>query len=169
MFDYEVVTSVTVHRVDVEPITIKNGEFTTRASQIYFPLDNKPGTYMLRGMNVSRPGTVVENVKHYVTDELPWTKNDSEMYSGAAWYKGFFTATGTNDVLFKDCVLTGRRAYSHSSYDFKAEYVNKMRLVGCTQSNFYLRLKEDGTIEPACSYTFDENGVTVGTPFSSNV
>ena len=165
MFDYEEVTSVKVHRVDVEPITVKNGVFTTRASQTYFPLDNEPGTYMLRGMSVTRPGTVVENVEHYVTDELPWTHNEKAMYSGAAWYRGFFTADGTNDVLFKDCVLTGRRAYSHSSYDFKAEYVNNVRLLGCTQSNFYLRLKDDGTTEPACDVTFDEEtGVPTVTP-----
>ena len=164
MFDYEEVTSVKVHRVDVEPITVKNGVFTTRASQTYFPLDNEPGTYMLRGMSVTRPGTVVEKVEHYVTDELPWTHNEKENYSGAAWYRGFFTADGTNDVLLKDCVLTGRRAYNHSSYDLKADYVNKLRLEGCVQSNFYLRFKPDGTIEPACSYTFDENGVPTVIP-----
>ena len=162
MFDYDEVTSIKVHRVDVEPITVKNGVFTTMASRITLPKGTK--TYMLRGMGVTRPGTVVENVKHYVKGELPWTHQDKADGKYGAWYRGFFQAANTNDVLFKNCVLTGRRAYDHSSYDFKANYVNNLRLLGCTQSNFYLRLKDDGTTEPACDITFDENGVPTVTP-----
>ena len=166
MFDYEVVTSVKVHRVDVEPITVKNGTVTTMASQVF--LSDKATAYITRGMGVSRPGTVIENVKHYVEGELSWTDEDKAAGRKGSFYKGFFTATGTNDVLFKNCVLTGRRAYSHSSYDFKAEYVNNVRLLGCTQSNFYLRLKDDGTTEPACDVTFDANGVPTVTPHSGD-
>ena len=162
MFDYDEVTSIKVHRVDVEPITVKNGVFTTMASRITLPKGTK--TYMLRGMCVTRPGTVVENVKHYVKGELPWTHQDKADGKYGAWYRGFFQAANTNDVLFKNCVLTGRRAYDHSSYDFKANYVNNLRLLGCTQSNFYLRLNDDGTTEPACDITFDENGVPTVTP-----
>ena len=166
MFDYEVVTSVKVHRLDVEPITIKNGTVTTMASQVF--LSDKATAYITRGMGVSRPGTVIENVKHYVEGERSWTDEDMANGNYGAWYRGFFTAANTNDVLFKDCVLTGRREYDHSSYDFKAEYVNNVRLLGCTQSNFYLRVKEDGTTEPACSFTFDENGVPTVTPHEGN-
>ena len=166
MFDYEVVTSVKVHRLDVEPITVKNGTVTTMASHVF--LSDKATAYITRGMGVSRPGTVIENVKHYVEGELSWTDEDKAAGRKGSFYKGFFTATGTNDVLFKNCVLTGRRAYSHSSYDFKAEYVNKVRLVGCTQSNFYLRLKDDGTTEPACDIKFDSNGVPTVTPHSGD-
>ena len=171
MFDYTVVTSVKVHRLDVEPITVKNGTFTTWASQINRAKLDENGnfvsvtaSYILRGITVNRPGTVVEDVKHYVEKELSWTDEDAENKFYGACYNGFFCPTNTNDVLFKDCVLTGRRNYAQSSYDFKANYVNKLRLEGCTQSNFYLSVNDDGTTEPACDITFDENGIPTVTP-----
>jgi len=175
MFNYEVVTSVKVHRVDVEPIAVKNGIFTTLASRLNRAVTDANGNivttsvgYITRGFGVSRPGTVVENVKHYVEGELSWTDADQANGMYGSPYHGFFTANNTNDVLFKNCVLTGRREYSHSSYDFKANYVNKLRLEGCTQSNFYLRVKDDGTTEPACDVTFDANGVPTVTPHSGD-
>ena len=170
MFDYAEVTSVRVHRLDVEPITVKNGKFTTWASQKNRAVINENGDlvtrvgYITRGMGVSRPGTVVENVKHYVEKELSWTYQDKENGIYGSAYTGFFSPARTNDVLFKNCVLTGRREYAYSSYDFKAIYVSNLRLEGCVQSNFYLRVKEDGTTEPACDITFDENGVPTVTP-----
>ena len=170
MFDYTEVTSIRVHRLDVEPITIKNGIITTWASRLNRAVINENGDlvtsvgYITRGMGVYRPGTVVENVKHYVERELPWTYEDQANGIYGHAYRGFFCAQNTNDVLFKNCVLTGRREYGYSSYDFKAYYVSNLRLEGCTQSNFYLRVKEDGTTEPACDVTFDENGVPTVTP-----
>ncbi len=166
MFDYEKVTKVIVHRTDVEPITLKNVTFTTRASGE--KTNTEAEAYIKRGLNVSRAGTVVENVKHYVEGEVTINdqkgENDQETgYYGAA-YHGFFYATNTNDVLFKNCVLTGRRCYSHSSYDFEAKWVNKIRLEGCIQSNFYLKINEVGTTSPAFTLSYDQSGVPTVTP-----
>ena len=168
MFDYETVTSVTVHRIDVEPVTLKNVTFTTWASRLNKLEVDKNGEtvykvgYITRGLNVSRPGTVVENVKHYVEGELTIEDQKNGIF-GAAYF-GFFYATNTNDVLFKNCVLTGRRCYEHSSYDFGAKAVNKIRLEGCVQSNFYLKINDDGTTSPAFTLEYDKNGVPIVTP-----
>lgn len=170
MFDYVTVTRVIVHRVDVEPITVKNAVFTTLASRLNkLQVDENGETvykvgYINRGINVSRPGTVVENIKHYVKGELTIEDQKNGIFGAA--YNGFFYATGTNDVLFKDCVLTGRRCYEHSSYDFGARAVNKIRLEGCIQSNFYLKINDDGTTSPAFTLTYDENGAPIVTPES---
>lgn len=175
LFDYAVVTSVKVHRLDVEPLTVKNGTFTTWASQenrAKFDENGNfisaPVAYILRGITVNRPGTVVEDVKHYVEKELPWSNEERANHYYGHPYNGFFCPTNTNDVLLKDCVLTGRRAYDQSSYDLKANYVSNLRLVGCIQSNFYLKLNDDGTTEPACDITFDENGVPTVTPHAGD-
>ena len=168
IFDYEVVTSVTVHRTDVEPVTLKNGTFTTLASRLNKIQIDENGEkvykvgYINRGLNVSRAGTVVENVKHYVEGELTIEDQKNGVFGAA--YNGFFYATYTNDVLFKNCVLTGRRCYEHSSYDFGARAVNKIRLEGCIQSNFYLKINEDGTTSPAFTLSYDDNGVPTVTP-----
>ena len=135
MFDYVTVTSVVVHRIDVEPITVKNATFTTLASRLNkLQVDENGETvykvgYINRGINVSRAGTVVENLRHYVKGELTIEDQKNGIFGAA--YNGFFYASNTNDVLFKNCVLTGRRCYEHSSYDFGARAVNKIRLEGC--------------------------------------
>jgi hypothetical protein len=105
---------------------------------------------------------VVENVKHYVEGELTIEDQKNGVFGAA--YNGFFYATYTNDVLFKNCVLTGRRCYEHSSYDFGARAVNKIRLEGCIQSNFYLKINVDGTTSPAFALSYDDKGVPIVTP-----
>jgi hypothetical protein len=178
MFDYTKVTSIVVHRTDVQPIKVSGGTMTTMASRVnIIQLDEnnqkvaKTG-YFLRGINVSRPGTVVEGVKHYVEGEI--SINDQKQGILGPAYYGFFYGSNTNDVLFKNCVLTGRRCYNKASggvglsgtqgtYDFGAICVNKIRLEGCIQSNFYLTINEDGTTSPAFDLTYD-NGVPIVTP-----
>ena len=176
MFDYTKVTSIVVHRTDVEPIKVSGGTVTTMASRVNIVQlgENnekviKEG-YFLRGINISRPGTAVEGVKHYVEGEISINEQKQGIL-GPAYY-GFFYATNTNDVLLKNCVLTGRRCYNKAgvgfsgtqgTYDFVAMCVNKIRLEGCIQSNFYLTINDDGTTSPAFDLTYD-NGVPIVTP-----
>ena len=180
MFDYTEVTKYVVHRTDVEPVTISGGIFTTVASSVniydeeYFTENEKykGDGYILRGINVSRPYTVLSGVEHYVTGEIPLNKQTAT-YCGVA-YNGFFYATSTNDVLFKDCVLTGRRCYTKKvggtmgTYDFGAKMVNKIRLEGCIQSNFYLQASKDMGITTSYKQINPDGSVTYGVEVEEN-
>lgn len=144
MFDYEKVTSVTVYRTDVEPITISGGIVTTKASR-HCQKDangNFTSAYYKRGIQVTRPNTTLKGIKHYVTNEVESAPNDKKSKGPA--YSGFFTTSATSNVYIIDCVLTARRYYKIAgTYDFNANTTNNIVLKNCTQSNFYL-LDEDG-------------------------
>ena len=68
LLDYEKVTSITVHRIDVEPITIQNATVYETASIINLG----PGGYHSynHGINVSRPNTTVKNLTHIIEGEI---------------------------------------------------------------------------------------------------
>ena len=170
MFDYEEVTSYIVHRTDVEHVTLKGGVFTTVASNVNI-YDAASGKYIgdgyfARGIRVRRPYTVVEGVDHFITGEIP-LKEQTGTNCGVA-YSGFFYAISTNDVLFKNCVLTGRRCYLKKSggtmgtYDFGANGVNKIRLEGCIQSNFYMQASSDMGVTTTYKLTNGDGSVTYG-------
>ena len=155
MFDYDQVTKIDIHRTDVKPITVKNAEIITRASR-YSTFDyNTKGefvikAYFARGLSVSRSYTTVEGVKHYVENEITIQENiASNFHYGGSAYGGFFNGSFANEITFKDCILTGRRCYrtpagltnyngTMGTYDFGAGNVNKIRLINCIQSNFYV-------------------------------
>ena len=197
MFDYDKVTSLYIRRVDIEPITITGGEFTTKASRVNiyqnvyneesaaYELTVKDG-YFSRGINVNRSYTTVKDVKHYVIGEITPNEqaagtNDANgnaiPYAGTA-YQGFFYATSATDVTFKDCVLTGRRCYTKLSsvgggttgtYDFGANLVNKIILDGCVQSNFWMTLDENGTPTGQVNVGIDaETGLKTFSPANDN-
>ena len=139
MFDYPEVTSIEVYRLDIEPITIKGCKITTKGCQVdaYDELNEKEAGYYARGFMVERSFTVVEGLKHYVVGEV--TPEQHRQGIEGPHYSGFFYASNANDVLFKNCVLTGRRYYKLAgTYDFGARLVNKIRLEGCVQSNFWI-------------------------------
>ena len=168
MFDYEEVTSYVIHRTDVEHLTVKGGVFTTIASSVNI-YDNGKWTgdgYFSRGIRVLRPYTVVEGVEHYVTGEIPL--NEQTRTNCGVAYSGFFYASATNDVLFKNCVLTGRRCYLKSeggtmgTYDFGANGVNKIRLEGCIQSNFYMQATSDMGVTTTYKQSNSDGSVTFG-------
>ena len=147
MFDYTALTSITIIRSDVEPITVKGGTLTTIACGLdaEYTVTKDDGTtttshfgYYARGLIVNRSYTVIEDVKHHIEGEI--TPDEHSLYDKqGAHYSGFFYAQDANDVLFKDCVLQGRRYYGVSgTYDFGAKRVNKITLDGCKQRNFWL-------------------------------
>ena len=165
MWDYYNLDYITVYRLDgVTPITIEGGEFTTRAAQancIYIRSDGMRmyySPYINRGLNVTRPYTTVKNVKHYVTDEAPFSthvnlETQKIEYVGST-YRGFFISSNTSDVLFEDCVLTGRRSYRRpnggtgGTYDLSGTCVNRIVFKNCTQSNFWVTVDpENGNIK----------------------
>ncbi len=163
MFDYNYIDYIDVVRLDVSQITIEGGEFTTRASQANCVFRNDKGVldsnvgYITRSIRVERSFTTIKNVKHYVTDETVMDEQikDGEVVFAANAYHGFFEASFANEVTFEGCVLTGRRCYrspkrgTMGTYDLTGNEVNKLIFKGCTQSNFWITIDENGIIHPA--------------------
>jgi len=150
MFDYPKVTRIDIYRTDDEPITVSGGSFITRASrENIFPIDPETGErrviggYFSRCIKIARSHTTLSGVKHYIEGEYT-VKEQAELGVGGTCYGGFFNASYADEITLENCVLTGRRCYRRpnggtgGTYDFSAAMVNKIRLIGCTQSNFFV-------------------------------
>ena len=140
MFSYEHITKVKVIRNDIPALTICGGIFITYASQIN-AYDNKSGTrskYLHRNILINRSFTTLKNVKHFIENEVSLEKFVNEDHHGAHYW-GFFNASFANEITLENCTLTARRSYRFSSYEFHADHVNKIRLIGCVQSNFFVK------------------------------
>ena len=143
MFTYNDMSGVTVIRTDVKPITVGNGTVTTIAchtgltttvngEEKYYP------NYYFRGISVSRSHTLVKGVEHRVVGEVTLQEHAELGLLGPSYY-GFFNGSEADEVTFEDCILQGRRYYHvQGTYDFSGGMVNKIRLINCQQSNFYL-------------------------------
>ncbi len=142
MFDYERVTRVTVIRCDIKPLTIRGGIFTTLASRVNSV--NESGArakYIHRNILINRSHTTLLGVEHYVENEISLEYFMENGHHGPHCW-GFFNASYATNVLLSDCVLTGRRSYKFSTYEFHADHVNEIRLIGCRQSNFVMKDEE---------------------------
>ena len=148
MFNYPKVTRMDVYRTDDKPITLSGGTFiTVSGRENIFPFDEATGErkciggYFSRGMRISRSHTTLKGVKHLIEGEYT-VREEAELKVGGPFYSGFFCPCYADEVTLTDCVLTGRRCYTRpqggatGTYDFNAAMVNKIRLIGCTQSNF---------------------------------
>lgn len=146
MFDYNELTKVEIVRVDLEPLTVRGGIFTTLASRVdgRNPATGLMAGYLLRGLRVVRSNTTLTAIQHYVKNEVTTYEHRDFDHRGAHYY-GFYNVRYSNNVLIKNCVLTGRRYYwVCGTYEFAGYRVNKITLDGCIQSNFYERA-EDGS------------------------
>ncbi len=146
MFNYDVVTKVEVARCDIKHIMISGGIFLTKASRVDAMADGRRAGYFARGININRSFTTLVGVEHYVEGEITTFEHRDKGIRGPHYY-GFFAPTFANEVTLKNCVLTGRRYYYIAgTYDFIAERVNIIRLIGCTQSNFETKDEEGNTV-----------------------
>ena len=138
LLDYDKVTSINVYRCDDEYMEVKNATFTTKASRQDTTVgDTTYSTYFRRNLVVTRSNTTVLNVNHYVEGEFTVIEEQEQGLTGPSYF-GFFSASNSENVTFKDCVMTGRRYYKISgTYGFSADNVNNIVLDHCTQSNFY--------------------------------
>jgi len=120
MWDYDEVTKIEAYSVTDEPILLRGGTFTTIAND-----DPQSIHYFERGIMVERSNTRVKNVKHYVTDEGE---------TGSP-YNGFFRTKNTANVVYENCVVTGRKYYNQGTYDVRPISSNNVKYINCTQSN----------------------------------
>ena len=147
MFDYDRITKITVIRADVSPITVSGGEIITRTCQKN-PYKEKTGErakYVHRNILINRSNVTLDGVKHYVLGEVS-LRDYAESGLAGAHYWGFFCVSYASNIHLVNCVLTGRRSYRFSSYEFHADHVNKIILEGCTQSNFTITDEHGETV-----------------------
>ena len=166
MWDYNNVTSIAVKRIDDAPITIENATFTTRASQFNCIFTNAKGQkddyspYLNRGLSVRRSNTTIKNIEHYVTDEKQYSdmvdaSTGLIQYVGST-YRGFYRTSSCTDVIYENCVMTGRRCYlrpngggTGGTYDVTCGTANRVTFKNCTQSNFWVTVDSKGDIKAA--------------------
>ncbi len=159
-YDYIALSSLEILKLDgLEPITLENGEFTTRASQyncirMVDGVRDTVSPYISRGIVVNRSYTTVKNVTHKVTDEAQWSdcvNSSGEILFVGSTYRGFYYAERCSDVLFEDCVVTGRRCYRRpaksgdgtgGTYDLGGDTANNITFKGCTQTNFWITVSD---------------------------
>ncbi len=149
MFNYPTVSKLEILRIDIDPITISGGIFTTRASRVnaWDPETKKIiGGYIARGLGLNRSFTTVDGVEHYVEGEITTYEHRDENLRGAH-YNGFYGAYYANEILIKNCVFSGRRYYwLAGTYEFAGNKVNKIRLEDCTQHNFEVEAEDGSTV-----------------------
>ena len=160
MFDYSTITSLEIIRTDLEELRVTGGTVTTRACQKDCLYVNEAGNekqfgYYLRGIEVNRSNTVIEGVKHFVTDEITLEKQ-KEGIEGVH-YRGFFFGLEASNVKFLKCQVQGRRYYGVSgTYDLGGNLVNNITFEECDQVNFWL---DDGQLSMKWNTVgYKENG-----------
>ena len=164
MFDYTDIQYIQVYRVDDTPITINGGIFTT----IAYGKDAVPNEgenagidigYFHRGLQVSRHNVTIQNVEHYVEGEIGIYDQAVNDIQGPA-YNGFYAASNANNVLFKNCVMTGRRHYTHGTYELSGSLTNKLVFEGCVQSNFWITVDKNNNYKISAAKEGDAGAMT---------
>lgn len=159
MFDYVGIDYIDVIRLDIKPITIHGGEFTTLANNknilrhkengdIYYH-----GAYIARGININRSYTTVKDVKHYIKGEISPAEQVDEngnLVAVMAPASGFYGASEADHVTFENCIMSGRRRSELAgSYELSGRAVNKIVFKNCKQINFFVTVDENGVVHPA--------------------
>lgn len=185
VYDFSNIDYINVYKLDSSSaITVENGNFTTRVAQantvILNPDTNKYTTEgasgVTRGISVTRAYSTVRNITHVVTDEKPLSAQvdeDGNIIYCAQTYSGFYSASNTTDVLFEDCILSGRRCFKRpqggtaGTYDISGNMVNNLYFVNCTQRNFWVTVDPE-TLEVEATDASDPNAISSMTPYTVN-
>ena len=128
LWNYDNITSITLHPASDEPITVKGGTFTTVANKA-----PRQYTYYSRGIGIARSNVTVTGLTHLITGEG----------NTGAPYNGFLAISGANNVLIDSVVLSGHKTYRLDSnvvnnmgtYDISAGNSNNITWRNCTQAN----------------------------------
>ncbi len=140
MFDYDEITKIDIIRLDIEPLTLKGGKFTTIVprcdAEITVDGVKKSHPYYARGLKIKRSYTTVMGVEHYV--EGGFTVEEYAEGLETTHYAAFFAPSDAAHVSFLNCTFTGRCAHIGSSYEFNATCVGNLTVKDCKQSNFFV-------------------------------
>ena len=157
MHDYKELTKIEAVRIDIPTLTIENGVFTQRASNVNSTITLPDGTTkkytsgFKRNILVSRSNTILRKIDNYNVDEIS-IEDQAKGITGPA-YQGFFSAGTANNVLITDCVVSARRYYAPGTYGFGATLTNNIVLKNCHQENFYIK-DENGNDTTVMSMEF---------------
>ena len=107
-YDYPRIDALYATPIDETPIVVKGGKFITYANQLWYEFTNPTYVtgdqyyYYARGMIITRQNVTVEGMEHYVEKEG----------NGGYPYNGWYNTNNCYNVLIKDCIATGHRAYN---------------------------------------------------------
>lgn len=130
-WDYAEVTKALVYPIDNQILTIKGGIFTT----ITNTMPNVYGDGVNRGIICRRSNTIIENLKHFLTESNTTT---SKPYNGWLYIKDCF------NVILKDITLTAHKTFyeeknnqsvAMGNYDICLSSAIKITLDNMVQSN----------------------------------
>ncbi len=131
-WDYEVITRVEARKIDAEPLVLRGGVFTNIANRMKH---GKGSSYWSRNISISRSRTVVDGVTHRVTGETEVGQP----------YGGFLSANKCANVIFRNCVVDGRKTYQKigaagktvamGTYGYHANLVVDFRMSHCRMGN----------------------------------
>lgn len=129
VWDYDEITGMTAYPIDVRPLVIKGGVFTTIANQA-----PSKYTYYGRGISVERSNVRIEGIIHYIEGEL----------DHGAPYGGFLAIDTAADIVVSGCLLTAHKTYktigsagvpvSMGTYDISAHGCVNVKWENCSQT-----------------------------------
>lgn len=158
-FHYNSVDYIEVYRIDPDrAVTVKNGNFKTLDTRENQKVNGVyGGTYIRRGINVTRAYTTIENIKHEVENGFTLQERING-YEGNTT-NGFFTADNTSYVTIRNCLIPARMSYNGSStYNLNAVAVNKLVIEDCVQTNFWIEI-DPYTYEIKNATEIDDNAI----------
>ena len=162
LFEYENVTKIDAYRIDERPITVENGFFLSKASQVN--LVDKYHT-ISRGIKLARSNTTVKNLYHKIVNEIfRGTLVDGVPFVGHS-YGDFISIFYSNKVLIENVTFQARVYYLQGTYDFGAYMSNDILLKDCDQSNFFALDHPRFSLKPA----FGKWWGVAGTNFCKNM
>ncbi|MBO4749433.1 MAG: hypothetical protein J5546_03890 [Lachnospiraceae bacterium] len=128
-WDWKDIHWIEKYPMDETQLVVKGGKFTTIVNQL------NSGTYVHRGIAITRSNVLVQGVEHYLAGEDKLFTDKSEVDGKyyprvGAPYQGFFRLNHCAYVTLKDCVLSnhlrvfskGDQTNSTAPYDYYAEY-----------------------------------------------
>lgn len=131
-------TRVEARPLDETPLIIRGGVFTTFANRMRQEVGYN---YWARNIVVHRSNTEIRELTHYVVGETD---------VGHPYY-GFISIRHCANVTLRDCFATGHKIYTTigtagrpvpmGSYDYTAEGVVNLRLVGCRMNHILDRTR----------------------------
>ena len=132
LYDYEKITQLYVVFIDVEPLVISGGEFTTIANQLPCNYDY----YTKRGILINRSNVTVDGIVHKITGE-------GEI---GAPYSGFLTISNCSDIKVQNSTFTAHKSYAletdssniMGTYDLSPSNANNIHFYNCDMTNFFI-------------------------------
>jgi hypothetical protein len=137
-WEYERITRIEARALDEHPLTLRGGIFTTFANRMRQDVGYN---YWARDIVITRSNTTVEGLTHYVVGETEFGHP----------YRGFLNIRQCANVTLRDCFATGHKIYTTQgaagkpvrmgSYDFHANDVVNLRLLGCRMNHILDRTR----------------------------